>query len=418
MESDRYRNLEILLIATFGLVIFSGIIWLQWSELRPMADDPTLLGWAETNRHPSSDWGPLYVLALRMAYLASGDTLTGFKIVISGVSLTSSVLIFFWIQKCTESNRFAAGVALYYLVSGFSPAASSTHQSDLLIESSLAGHMALCFVLLALLASPSFKSPLSLALCADSLLLATYCRPEFFMASALCIGAAVVSVGRRPIAASNMIWIASLASVWVGLVYVWGAPLPSARRAFIAFGQHAGLSFCTAYNAFCVTNLWMDWESYVNKLFPGATSIWTALQVNPLAFGEHLVRNVALSIINAVSALLNFAGLPAYTGMRTLVAAVFVLWCGIELGMRSLRAGRPKLPIAKLNETLLAVAVTVIIFQLMNWILLYPRAHYMIVPVVVGLGLVKNLSKTWREYRSPLSGKVKSFDGIGVAPKN
>ena len=392
MRPDRRQSFNAGLVATIGLFLFAMIIVLQWPVLQPAADDPAMLDWAKTNRQVGSDWGPLYVLVLRLAYLASGDTLAGFRIVISSVSLISGALIFFWIQKCSGSFKFAAAGALFYVISGFSPTASSTHQSDLLIESSLAGHMALCFVLSALLASPSFRSPRSLAICSGSLLLATYCRPEFFLVSVLCLGAAIVSVVRSRIEPGDMVWIASLASMWVGLVCVWGVPLPSGERAFVAFGQHAGLSFCAAYNSFCVTNLWLDWESYVNKLFPGATSIWTALKANPLAFGEHLVRNVAISAINVGTALLDFAGLPASIDIRRLVAAGFILWSAVELGRKKLRAGGvQQLPVAKLNATLLAIAAVIIFPQLVNWVLLYPRAHYMIVPVVVGLGLLTNL---------------------------
>jgi hypothetical protein len=392
MRRDWRPSFNVGLVATVGLLLSATIIALQWPALQPAADDPELLNWARTNHQAGPDWGPLYVLVHRLAYLVSGDTLTGFRIVISGVSLISSSLIFFWIRKCSGSFKLAAAVALLYLVSGFSPAASSTHQSDLLTESSLAGHMALCFVLSALIASPSLTSPPSLAVCSGSLLLATYCRPEFFPAAALCLGAAIVSVVRRRIEPGDMAWIAPLASVWAGLVVVWGVPLPSEGRAFMAFGQHAGLSFCVAYHAFCVTNLWSDWPSYVNRLFPGATSIWTALEVNPLAFGEHLVRNVALSIINLGTGLLDFDGLPAPIGIKRLVAAGFVLWSAAGLWRRKFTAGRvQQLPVARLNATLLAVAAAIILPEMVNWTLLYPRAHYMIVPIAVGLGLLLNL---------------------------
>jgi hypothetical protein len=379
------------IVATLGLFLFATIIALQWTVLQPAADDPELLNWARTNQQAGSDWGPLYVLFLRLAYLATGDTLTGFRIVISGVSLISGILVFCWIMKCSGSFKFSTAVAVFYLLSGFSPAASSTHQSAFLIESSLAAHMALCFVLSALVASPDFRSPLSLVLCSDSLLLATYCRPEFFLASALCLGATIVSILRKRIEPVEIVWVALLASIWVGLIFVWGLPLPSGDRAFVAFGQHAGLSFCATYNSFCVTNLWPDWMSYVNKLFPGATSVWTALQLNPLAFGEHLARNVALSIINVGTGLLGFAGLPAPVGIRRLVAASFALWLAVEFGSRKLRAGHiQRLPAAKLNVTILAVATAIILPPSISCILLYPRAHYMIVPIVVGLGILMN----------------------------
>lgn len=390
MVFDLRQSLRKDIVAVLGLFLFATIVAFQWATLQPAADDPELLNWARMNQQAASDWGPFYVLLLRRAYLASGDTLTGFRIVISGVSLISSILIFCWMRKCSGSFKWSAAIAAFYLVSGFSPAASSTHQSAFLIESSLAGHMALCFVLLALVAaSPSFRSPVSLALCADFLLLATYCRPEFLLASTLCLVAALISVARHRAAPFDLAGTAVLAALWIGLIALWGLPLPSSHRAFVAFGQHAGLSFCAAYNSFCVTNLWPDWMSYVNKLFPGATSVWTAFEANPLAFGEHLARNVALFINNIGTAMLDFAGLPAPVSARRLVAACAVVWLATELFRKWLHADHvSRLPAARLNPATLVVAAVIVLPQLINCILLYPRVHYMIVPLTVGLGIM------------------------------
>ncbi|MDR3466884.1 MAG: hypothetical protein P4M07_13155 [Xanthobacteraceae bacterium] len=367
-----------------------AVVAMQWTGLRPAADDPTLLSWAAAGQQAQPDWSPLYVLLLRGAYLLCGDTLDAFRVAVAVISLSGCAMVYGWILQCTANVRLAAFAAIFYLTSGFSPAASTTEQSHLLIVSSVAGHFALCFVLIALICLGRLARPTGLALCSTFLLLATYCRPEFLLASGVCLLASCVVTFRTRPPGAGVAYLLMAAVIWIALASYWGLPVPSPGRGFVAFSQHAGLGFCAVYDAFCPTNLWENHAAYAAKLFPGATSISTALMRDPLPFMEHVGRNIAISSVNLVTGVVDFAGLLNIPTMfKAAFGAAMLVWLGlICFRTEPLRGDAQCHPKGKSDRTPLIVAAFAIAPQFANWLLLYPRLHYMVVPVAVSAGLV------------------------------
>jgi hypothetical protein len=246
-------------------------------------------------------------------------------------------------------------------------------------------------VLIALVCLGRLARSGGLALCSTFLLLATYCRPEFLLASGVCLLAScVVTLRTRPFDAAGAAYLLLAAMVWAALPWFWGLPVPSSERGFIAFSQHAGLGFCAVYDAFCPTNLWENHAAYVAKLFPGATSISTALMRDPLPFMEHVGRNIAISSVNLVTGVVDFAGLLNIPTMfKAAFGAAMLFWLGLTYFRTGQQCGDAQChPKAKSDHTSLLVAALVIAPQLANWLLLYPRLHYMVVPVAVSAGLV------------------------------
>lgn len=377
-------------LAGTAAIAVAIVAW-QCTRLHPAADDPALLSLAATGGSVTPDWSPLYVLLLRGAYRLSGDTLTAFRLAVAVISVFGGAMVYCWISRCTANIRLAAFATIFYLASGFSPAASTISQTRLLIVSSVAGHAALCFVLAALSCLGFRARRTGLALCSVFLLLATYCRPEFLLGSGVAaLASLVVTLRTRPFDATGAAPLLLVVLVWVALPSIWGLPLPAPERGLVAFAQHASLSFCVVYDAFCPTDLWVNAADYFGKLFPGATSIPTALLRDPLPFTEHVGRNIAIAVANLATGVVDFAGL---LNTRTMFKAAFGVAMLFGLGWICFRKERRPGGVGCLSQgrsdrILLIVAAAAIAPQLANWLLLYPRLHYMVVPVVVSAGLL------------------------------
>lgn len=207
---------------------------------------------------------------------------------------------------------------------------------------------------------------------------ATYSRPELLFAAAVGLVLVLWRAGRdRAWRDWRRIMIGvSPFVVCAALAWLWGIPTPSPGRTWVAFGQHAGLSFCSVYPGKCHVDLWAGWRTNVDEIFPGAVSIGSAMQLHPAAFAEHVLRNAVFSVLNILTAMFDFTGRPEgylMTGLVALAAA----GCTVLLS----RWGQIR-PAGHTSRALLVLVLAASAPQMANWLLLYPRQHYVVVPVV------------------------------------
>jgi hypothetical protein len=361
-----------------GILLASSIAASQWLSLEPRADDPAFLGWAADNQPTSPDWSPILVKLFRFSYLAASNSqLDAYRLSTSLLTISLWVIIFIFLSLSSGSRLLAFLSATIFTISGFTPAAASK-EIHFIIVSSIAGHLTLAFVLLAMLSVYLENSLRSLALAAILLAFATYSRPEMLLAAI--VGLAMVL--RRAIRERAwrdwpyfVIALSPLA-VWAFLAWQWGVPTLSPARSWLAFGQHAGLSFCSVYPAKCHADVWGGWRASVEEIFPGSTSIGSTARLHPVAFAEHVLRNAILSVLNILTATFDFAGRPSGYLPTALVALV------AAGSLALLRRLGPTTPAGQTSKPLLVIVLAAAAPQMVNWLLLYPRQHYVVVPVV------------------------------------
>jgi hypothetical protein len=157
-------------------------------------------------------------------------------------------------------------------------------------------------------------------------------------------------------------------------------------REWTAFSQHFALR-----NTPSGTDSWQSAGDVAAKFFPGASSIFEALQVNPSAFLEHVGRN-------AIQFPLSFAGhslamepgsivSPTAGKLAAILLALSLIlaaWVNRQNLGTQVRAGiRSATHFPTLMSTLLSLGV--ILASSAAVFVIYPRPHYLLLPISLAL---------------------------------
>ncbi|MFL5391835.1 MAG: hypothetical protein ACJ79G_03255 [Myxococcales bacterium] len=263
----------------------------------------------------------------------------------------------------------------------------------LLFAGSMAPHvvpratlLAVLVVLVAIAAAARAASCASFALAAAiSLCLASFARPELFVAFAIVSAAFAASLlrkaarsaeGRRRSLFLAGGWAASVAV----LVAVFGNPFGNgSNRRFYAFCQHFAVA--EVQRAQLDIDPWGQCDVVVHRVFGSATSLGDAARANPDAFFTHLREN-ASAYPGASLALFEsgFGGAPRERWQGWMCLFLVATLAAAAVRMR--RSWRRAVRAPETGRTAL-VALAVLVPTIASAILIHPRDHYLVMQGVL-----------------------------------
>jgi hypothetical protein len=314
-------------------------------------------------------WGPLYVLWLKPIIAAFDDPVLAYWANVYALSIGISAALYFHVLLLTRRAAPAVGAALFFVVSDFNVplAAKVTGFASMIVLAGMA------------LAQLAAAGPRRAAITAGAVLLAAYARPELYPAA---IGLCALSVwyGYRG-DAKSLSWPFTVAAGALVLALWPGAPTYGSDRLFVAFREHF------AWN-------WSRWHgegqtflAIWQREFGDSHSIAGAAPANPGAIARHLFDNLVGT--------LRFMLGPAFAHQPLLAPATSPTAVAIENGFLSLSAFGVLLYAARnrnarrrmrdlYGPTLLSYA-TIAAFSFASAVLIYPVAHYLMIPGVLSI---------------------------------
>ncbi|MFL5247599.1 MAG: hypothetical protein ACJ79V_07210 [Myxococcales bacterium] len=263
----------------------------------------------------------------------------------------------------------------------------------LLFAGSMAPHvvpratlLAVLVVLVAIAAAARAASFASFALAAAiSLCLASFARPELFVAFAIVSAAFAASLLRKGArSAEGRRRSLFLAGGWAAgvavLLGVFGNPFGNgSNRRFYAFCQHFAVA--EVQRAQLDIDPWGQCDVVLHRVFGSATSLGDAARANPAAFFTHLREN-ASAYPGASLALFEsgFGGAPRERWQEWM--CLFLLATLAAAAVRMRRSWRRAVRAPETGRTAL-VALAVLVPTIASAILIQPRDHYLVMQGVL-----------------------------------
>ena len=154
-------------------------------------------------------------------------------------------------------------------------------------------HFALLLTLIFFVVSSMAKSLVAqLAWLSIGALSVSYVRPELFVAfvlfAVLLLGAAVLEF--KKLRFSPVVVLLPVLLISWFFVSLFGLPIGSGGRSFLAFGQHFSINWVNWTGS--KLSPWTDWEQIVQQNFGNVHSIAGALAANPVLFSKHIATNI------------------------------------------------------------------------------------------------------------------------------
>lgn len=215
--------------------------------------------------------------------------------------------------------------------------------------------------------------------------LAAYARPDLLPAAALWLAYAAWRLAQRRPTRRDVVVVAALAGGLLVPAAAWGVPAGGgSSRSFIAFSQHFALNW-ENWTGDDVAP-WTHADIIVTDAFGDVGSVAEAARRRPALFLRHLATNAVRAPRVALATALRHLPLwPQPTAAQLAPAAwgALALWLAlVGAGWRRgdsawQRLGRRPVLRAALPLTALVVVPAAVV--------IYPREHYLVLPVVMGL---------------------------------
>lgn len=256
-----------------------------------------------------------------------------------------------------------------------------------------------------------YRGPLAIGLSAALVWVAASMRPEFaspaVVLSLIALIALALWLYRTDTRRVLKIRVSSMAIfLSVGLpsllVAAFGSPFGGGGRSWVAFVQH----FSWRHARPGESN-WTDGDTIVERFFPAASSVTEAILINPAAFLTHVGQNALQAPFTLAR---NILGWHQYDGPFVVFSWMTVtIFLGTLVGLTIARR-------ASLREALYrgwrevrpaeltfawASATPILMFSLASIILVYPRAHYLILWAAAAFVLAGVYMKTLQNTRLP-----------------
>jgi len=210
-------------------------------------------------------------------------------------------------------------------------------------------------------------------------LVASYVRPEMYYAFGICFVISTVLTLFRERTLMNATALTSLALIAVAVGMYVGYPLGASQRSLMAFGQHFSLNW-QAWTNDTSLSPWTDWQQILRMNFGQVSSIGQAALNNPAVFAHHVVTNAVTlpGLLVSTFALHATVFLPFH--MRSIEPYIL-----LALAVGGLLVGRkaiwPRLRVAMRTEKrFLLLVCAVCSVSLVTCLVIYPRAHYILIP--------------------------------------
>jgi len=205
-----------------------------------------------------------------------------------------------------------------------------------------------------------------------ALWLSAFARPEMLLAFGLSLAEMGWFLWRRrpprPRVRRSIIGLAALAGLTIALM---GSPLREGGRLKAAFLQHFAYRWNAHYGMSGGT--WSRWRETGERVFGTDDSLMRLILGNPDAFARHVATNLAEAGPKAAMLMFFHAPLSGPVWTEGLLAAL--LWLGLAVG-GGWRGGRPA-------RRLVWAAAVLSLPGLASALVIYPRRHYLLGPVLM-----------------------------------
>jgi hypothetical protein len=316
-------------------------------------------------------WGPLYSLWLKPLTVFLDDPVHVYTANIYALSLGLSIVIYLQVLLLTRRVTPAVGAALFFVVCDFNvPLSSKVSGFALLVL--LAG-----LTVAQLAASRSRRASIA----AIGMLLASYARPELYLA-ALCSGAvaAWLAYSEAGELGARAFGLPLLVLLCISIPAVaLGTPIFGGDRFFIAFREHFAWNW-TQWHAVGET-----FQAIWSREFGSADSILQAVLTNPSAVARHLIDNLfGTARFMATSAFAHYPFLvPANQPVLVQVEVWLASACAFAaliyvMAMSNLRRQMRD----NYGHVLFSYAI-VALCSLLSAAMIFPAAHYLVIPSVL-----------------------------------
>jgi hypothetical protein len=367
---------EVICLCGFGLVALK-VVWdgrlshdlSPWDETLYLARGVRLFvpGFPNDARGlPPAEWGPVYSLFYAFLHLFVRDLVSLFFANWTALVLLCSAAFY----GLVRALRGSAPVALL--------ATALLASSRFFDITPYPGQFATLLLLVgAVLVARAREEHTRFRWALVALLLATFVRPELFVAFVLAtlvalwrairgLTTGVLSRGRL---VREAVLVGAMA---VGLFGVFGNPM-SRDRSFMAFGQHYALNIVQRDNL--DADPWANWEKYFSRDFGNARSLTAALRANPGAILRHVEFNLEHAPLRFAQVIEPKTGLE-HVAPRRLTATVrdsfaILVAIGFVLALR----GAWRNPRTRAVVLLLAAMAVAIVASA---VLMHPRWHYLL----------------------------------------
>lgn len=329
---------------------------------------------------PAASESPLYSLWYYGLHVLQPDTIKLFYVNSQIVTVLPPLLLFVLLRKYAV-NAFIAFLIAYVFL--------------LMVGNAYAipriGQFALVLMLLSLIGLRFFNDKVRaytfVAICA---LVMAFVRPEYFISYSIFMVLWMMEYVKS-FKQASVYGYEALAIVLfpIGLITYFGFPL-AGGRSFFAFAQHFALHWTQWTHS--TLDPWTHWSEIFGQNFCQATSVIGALRCDPVLFFQHIIVN----LLNIFPRLI-FLSLPAtYFWGLIIVNGVIGLVLVMLLAVFIRHLFQQKTQVLQnilANKNVLIASAVFLLPVFISLILIYPRNHYVVIVLCIGLFVGALLAK-------------------------
>ncbi|MBW4478114.1 MAG: hypothetical protein KME54_14910 [Tolypothrix brevis GSE-NOS-MK-07-07A] len=327
----------------------------------------------------SSFRAPIYCLWYYLISLFENDKINLYFLNYKILVLLTTLILYLYLRRLQISPLLATTFSFLYLVS---PIPHVWPRPT---------HFALFVLLLFLIIASFSKSRLGYyCVVALGILTLSYARSEYLLAFIVFCTLSVLSIVKNinreviriPSFGTQIFLFLIISSL---LFFIFGSP-SAGSDSFFAFGQHFSLNWVSWNHSEIVP--WTNWISIIESVFGKVTSPYEALMSNPHEFFRHIFSNSLGYIQNLIFLfLLNFPNFSPIVNkfLRYLevllfaLAIIYLIWKW-KIALRQCDK--------KILSDLIIVFISISIAVLPTVLLIYPRNHYLIIQLVLGITII------------------------------
>jgi hypothetical protein len=333
-----------------------------------------------SNGFPEANNAPLYSLWYYILSFAEPDRIALYFLNFKLMAILPPLLFYILLRRKGGPLLISSITTLIFLIS----------QANLPTWPKVS-HFALILMLGALILITRVTSNLvSTAIALVGALLMAYVRPEYFLSFSIFAFAFIIVYAREQqrLSLVNTGAIISVISISAALIGTLGAPLSGGRSIF-AFGQHFSLNWVAWTDS--ALNPWTNWEAILERNFGPVQSIPEAFGSNPALFTRHITSN-CLKLIQQFPAIFfyhsNILLPPTRTFSLIEAVVVFALCIGfiIKSWPKNVKA------VVSTERRFFLFAGIYAFTGMVSSVVIYPRDHYLLLPLVLTVLLMAIIS--------------------------
>lgn len=361
---------------------------------------------------PHASHSPLYAIWYYLLSQLESDRIQLYYLNYKLITVFVPLFIYLLLRRYDVSVRIALFIASFFLIC----------RANLPVWPKVS-HFAIIVSLLFFIAASYVRSSHAMfSLAAIGALTISYIRPEFFLTYVFLLVLYFWRVLRERKRSSIFHKVPTMLGIILastGMLAIFGIPMVG-KRSFVAFGQHFSVNWVKWTGS--DLHPWLDWKDIISQNFPHAQSIFEACVINPLLLIKHILYNAALLCVKILK-LLSTQGESNLTltdnqifpmsrltiaNGQSLTITEFPFLFGIILLYLFYTCYQWR-PLFKhtfeRRKNLLVIYSAYLLPSLVSAILIFPRDHYLFLPIILGFITLVLFVSAEREKKSVISYK-------------